>query len=191
MQHPPHSSDPVCGEDSPLRISSAALPTTLAAAGAGELLESPVIANLLALRPRLIDQRQDADARNAERLAAAKREILGRIRLCEGEALNPRGLSPQVAESALHCLRTAHLLLGLRQEGRWRYPEFQLDERGAPCPEIAWVIRAFGPDANAWDVLQWFLESNPELEGETPLAIWPHDRTRVVTAAEHCSFGRD
>jgi hypothetical protein len=134
-----------------------------------------------------------AEALNRERVLEARAELLAQVPTYTSEQLATLRASTTTNASQLgQDLRKAGKLFGVRHGKGWFYPQLQVDDRGVPYPEVAEVLRALGAEANGWDVLQWFTESNDHLDGRKPLEVWRKDRQRVIKAALHAHwFVRD
>lgn len=60
-------------------------------------------------------------------------------------------------------------LYGLEYEGTWRLPRFQF-ERRLVIPGLAQVLKALPPDLFPLDVIDWFLQPEPDLQHESDAA---------------------
>ena len=60
-------------------------------------------------------------------------------------------------------------LYGLEYEGTWRLPRFQF-ERRLVIPGLAQVLKALPPDLFPLDVVDWFLQPEPDLQLENDAA---------------------
>ena len=74
-------------------------------------------------------------------------------------------------------------ILGVHHEGVLRFLGFQFDERGAPLPVVAEVLRALDGWTD-WEKAEWFVRPNGCLDRRRPVDLLVTDPTPVVTAAE-------
>jgi hypothetical protein len=89
------------------------------------------------------------------------------------------------AATASH-LKDKGKIFSVRLHGQDYFPTFQFDLLARRChPEMAQLIQILARDYDpGWQLALWFAGPNEWLEGQTPLALWVHDRAAVVQAAK-------
>jgi hypothetical protein len=121
---------------------------------------------------------QNAGARNAFRMQCggllSSKEVAD---LLGSTARNRAALAKQ--------LKDAGKALSVRLRNQDHYPGFQFDhENQRLYPEMAEILALLAADYDyGWQMALWFSCNNDWLDGKTPLAVWPGDRSAVVDAA--------
>ena len=116
--------------------------------------------------------REGAEARQARRLAAAKRAILKEFGNLEKPADFER-------------LQRERRIFAVSHQDATYVPSFQFDREGCPRPAIAGVIEIFGDKLSDWGLALWFTAGNGWLDGRRPVDFLSHEPELVVQAAEH------
>lgn len=118
-------------------------------------------------------------ARNAEHRV----ELLGEAggTLSAEEVGHLLGITRQAVDKR----RRAHVLLGLRRGGDWRYPRCQFDEEAHEVLEgLPKVVQALA-DAGPWVALDFLLAPDDALDGRSPIEAlrtggWSEDLERLL-----------
>ena len=130
---------------------------------------------------------ESLEVRNYYLLKKARADMLQRVETYSSVELAAISQSSNANSSSFAGdLRRAGKILGVRSGREWLYPRFQFDAGSRPVrplPEIKAILAALAPDPTGWDRLQWFLDPNPQLNGQVPLKIWSVSRERVMQAA--------
>jgi hypothetical protein len=131
---------------------------------------------------------ESLEVRNYFLLKNARADMLQRVETYSSVELAAISHSSNANSSSFAGdLRRAGKVIAVRSGREWLYPRFQFDARLKPVrpfPEIKAILAALAPDPTGWDHLQWFLDSNPQLNGQTPLNFWNVSREQVVEAAQ-------
>lgn len=115
--------------------------------------------------------RESVEARQARRLAAAKRSILKEFGNLEKPADFER-------------LQRERRILAVSHENATYVPSFQFDEKGNPRPAVARVIEILGKDTSDWGLALWFTAANGWLDDRRPVDLLKDEPEQVVQAAE-------
>lgn len=115
---------------------------------------------------------EGAEARQARRLAAAKRAILKEFGTLE---------KPEDFER----LQRERKIFAVSHQEATYVPSFQFDKKGCPRPAIAGVMEIFGDKLSDWGLALWFTAANGWLDGRRPVDFLSSDPKLVVQAAEH------
>ena len=112
------------------------------------------------------------------------RQLLSQIATYTGtELARLRELNPAKAGEPNRALRESHQIFAVPLGDTWHYPRFQFDTHGRPCPHASQLLSALGSDVDPWDLLRWFVEPHPKLNGVAPLDEWAADPARVIDLA--------
>jgi hypothetical protein len=135
------------------------------------------------------DVAKSREESNRLRVLAAREALLASVVMYSSEDL--AGLRASITTNVSQLgqdLRNAGKVFGVRHGRAWYYPQFQFDGEGVPHPEMTQVLEALGREVQGFDYLQWFLEQNARLDGQTPLEVWSRNRQAVVEAAREAHW---
>lgn len=134
---------------------------------------------------------ESLEVRNYFLLKKARADMLQRVETYSSVELAAISHSSNANSSSFAGdLRRAGKVMGVRSGREWLYPRFQFDAQLKPVrpfPEIKAILAALRPDPTGWDHLQWFLDSNSQLNEQAPLNVWNGSREQVVQAAQNGS----
>lgn len=116
--------------------------------------------------------REGAEARQARRLASAKRAILKEFGSLEKPA-------------DLERLQRERKIFAVSHGNEVYVPSFQFDEKGRPRPAVSKVIQILGKETSDWGLALWFTAANGWLDDRRPVDLLKDDPEQVVQAAEH------
>jgi hypothetical protein len=119
-----------------------------------------------------------------ERLREFRKELLAHIATYTGaELARLRELNPAEAGVPNRTLRESNQVFAVPLGDTWHYPRFQFEPNGRPSAHATRLLSALGPGFDPWDLLQWFIEPNPQLDASTPLEVWSVDPDKVIALA--------
>lgn len=121
------------------------------------------------------------DARNAE----LRTEFLNDFRVLDSAAVHKRaGLKGTNRSQTVNAWRTQGRILGLQIQGKYGYPEFQLDADGRPLKLMKATLDALPAHFTAWQRAFWLVSPKEGLDGKTPATAIRTGDDRVVDVAK-------
>ena len=119
-----------------------------------------------------IEEKKKVEARQARRLAAARRAFLKEF--------------GSLKKAAPDCerLQREHKIFVVIYRGTTYVPSFQFDESGNPLPAVARVIQILGKETSDWGLALWFTAASGSLGGKRPVDLLSSHPDKVVQAAE-------
>jgi hypothetical protein len=119
-----------------------------------------------------------------ERLREVHQQLLSHIATYTGtELARLRELNPAEAGVPNRALRESHQVFAVPHVDTWHYPRFQFEPNGKPCEHATQLMSALGVDVDPWDLLRWFVEPNPKLDGVAPIDKWAEDPAKIIDLA--------
>lgn len=117
-------------------------------------------------------KKEEIEARQARRLAAARRAFLKEFGSLDQSA------------GDWERLQRERKIFTVTHRGDTYVPSFQFDEKGKPRPTVARVIQILGKATSDWGLALWFTAASGRLDGKRPVDLLSSHPEEVVQAAE-------